>query len=178
MVKQSPYKALTAGSTPAPTITLKKTMKNFNLPKNILFSLGGIQMKESLKVRGILKNNKLFNKDVLEVHPHFYNRVNYAVAYVVDDPMAAFKVAVTDGSSVMSSAARAAIGSNMSVVQGTGSATSGDSAQSVLAGSEATTAALPIRVIDVVPATATGTDTFVELVVKINLHQYNNTTGV
>ncbi|WP_347016975.1 glycosyltransferase family 25 protein [Acinetobacter seifertii] len=67
---------------------LEKELKNFNLPKNILFSLGGIQMKESLKVRGILKNNKLFNKDVLEVHPHFYNRVNYAVAYVVDREMA------------------------------------------------------------------------------------------
>lgn len=104
--------------------------------------------------------------------------VTSAVAYVVDDPMAAFKVAVTDSGSAMSSAARAAIGSNMSVVQGTGSATSGDSAQSVLAGSENTTDTLPIRVIDVVPATATGTDTFVELVVKINLHQYNNTTGV
>ncbi|MFX8626277.1 glycosyltransferase family 25 protein [Acinetobacter baumannii] len=67
---------------------LEKELKNFNLPKNILFSLGGIQMKESLKVRGVLKNNKLFNKDVLEVHPHFYNRVNYAVAYVVDREMA------------------------------------------------------------------------------------------
>lgn len=104
--------------------------------------------------------------------------VSNAVAYVVDDPVAAFKVAVTNSSSAVSSAARAAIGSNMSVVQGTGSTISGDSGQSVLAGSEATTAALPIRVIDVVPATATGTDTFVELIVKINLHQYNNTTGV
>lgn len=67
---------------------LETELKSFNLPKNILFSLGGIQMKESLKVRGVLLSNKLFNKDVLEVHPHFYNRVNYAVAYVVDREMA------------------------------------------------------------------------------------------
>ncbi|EPG2861764.1 glycosyltransferase family 25 protein [Acinetobacter lactucae] len=67
---------------------LETELKNFNLPQNILFSLGGIQMKESLKVRGIIKEKKLFNKGVLEVHPHFYNRVNYAVAYVVDREMA------------------------------------------------------------------------------------------
>jgi hypothetical protein len=30
----------------------------------------------------------------------------------------------------------------------------------------------------VVPETATGADAFVELIVKINIHQYNNTTGV
>lgn len=101
-----------------------------------------------------------------------------AVAYVVDDPNAVFKVAVTDGSSDMSNAARDAIGSNMSIVQGTGDTNTGNSAVSVLAGSEATTATLPIRVVDVIEDTATGADTFVELVVKINIHQYNNTTGV
>jgi hypothetical protein len=100
-----------------------------------------------------------------------------AIGYVVDDPMVALKVAVTTSGSAMSVAALSAIGSNMSVVQGTGSATTGDSAQSVLAGSEATTATLPIRVIDVVPATQTSSG-YPELVVKINLHQYNNTTGV
>lgn len=101
-----------------------------------------------------------------------------AVAYVVDDPNAVFKVAVTNSSSVMSSAARAAIGANMSIIQGTGDTNTGNSAVSVLAGSEATTNTLPIRVIDVVEETATGADAFVELIVKINIHQYNNTTGV
>lgn len=101
-----------------------------------------------------------------------------AVAYVVDDPNAVFKVAVTNGSSVMGTAARAAIGSNMALVQGTGDADTGNSAVSVLAGSEATTNTLPIRVIDVVEETATGADAFAELVVKINLHQYNQATGV
>jgi hypothetical protein len=101
-----------------------------------------------------------------------------AVAYVVDDPNAVFKVAVTNSSSVMSTAARAAIGSNMSIIQGTGDTNTGNSAVSVLAGSEDTTNTLPIRVIDVVEETATAADAFVELIVKINIHQYNNTTGV
>ena len=129
---------------------------------------------------GVFMGVQYVNAQGQTVQAQYYpgTSVPNAVAYVVDDPVAAFKVAVTNGSSVMSSAARAAIGSNMSVVQGAGSTIYGDSGQSVLAGSEATTAALPIRVIDVVPATATGTDTFVELIVKINLHQYNNTTGV
>jgi len=104
--------------------------------------------------------------------------VTEAFAIVVDDPMAAFKVAVTDGSSNMSTAARAAVGSNMSVLAGTGDAATGNSGASVLAGSEATTAGLVVRVIDTVDETKTAADTFVELIVKINLHQYNNTTGV
>ena len=104
--------------------------------------------------------------------------VTEAFAIVVDDPLAAFKVAVTNGSSVMSSAARAAVGSNMSVLAGTGDANTGNSGASVLAGSEATTAGLVVRVIATVDQTSTAADTFVELVVKINLHQYTNTTGV
>ena len=104
--------------------------------------------------------------------------VTEAFAIVVDDPLAAFKVAVTNVSSVMSSAARAAVGSNMSVLAGTGDAATGNSGASVLAGSEATTAGLVVRVIDTVDETKTAADTFVEIIVKINLHQYNNTTGV
>lgn len=101
-----------------------------------------------------------------------------AVAYVVDDPMAQFQVAVTNsGSTVVDTTTIAARGANMSVVQGAGNTNTGDSGQSVLAGSEATTAALPIRVIDVVPATKTSTG-YPEILVKLNTHQYNNTTGV
>lgn len=101
-----------------------------------------------------------------------------AVAYVVDDPMALFQVAVTNSSSeVVDTTTIAARGANMSVIQGTGDTNTGDSAVSVLAGSEATTATLPIRVIDVVPATKTTTG-YPELLVKLNTHQYNSTTGV
>ena len=104
-----------------------------------------------------------------------------AMAYVVDDPNAVFKVAVTDGSGAMASVQRNAIGSNMAIVQGEGSTITGDSAVSVLAGSEATTATLPVRVVDIVPATAyasNGNTVYPEVIVKINTHQYNNPTGV
>ena len=104
--------------------------------------------------------------------------VTEAFAIVVDDPMAAFRVAVTAANSTMSSAAQAAVGSNMSVLAGTGDTATGNSGSSVLAGSEAGTAGLPMRVIATVDETKTGADAFVELIVKINLHQYTNTTGV
>ena len=104
--------------------------------------------------------------------------VTSASAIVVVDPVALFKVVATTSGSAVSSAALAAIGSNMEVVTGTGNANTGDSGMSVLAGSEADTAAFPIRVVDVVYATATSATTFPELIVKINLHQFNNTTGV
>jgi hypothetical protein len=104
--------------------------------------------------------------------------VTDAYAIVVDDPLAAFRVAVTAADSSMSSAARAGVGSNMSVLAGTGDTATGNSGASVLAGSEAGTAGLVVRVIDTVDETKTAADTFVEIIVKINLHQYNNTTGV
>jgi hypothetical protein len=101
-----------------------------------------------------------------------------AVAYVVDDPNAVFSVVSTDASSDVEAAARAVIGSNVSIIQGAGDTDTGNSGVSVLGSSADTTNTLPIRVVDVVPATATGADAFVELIVKINIHQYNNTTGV
>lgn len=100
------------------------------------------------------------------------------VAYVVVDSQAAYQVAVTDSGSVVDdSTTIAAIGANMEVVLGTGDATTGNSGMSVLAGSEIDTAAFPIRVVDVVPATQTATG-YPELVVKINVTQFDRATGV
>ena len=104
--------------------------------------------------------------------------VTDAYAIVVDDPMAAFKVAVTNAGSAVTAEDRTVVGANMAVVQGAGDTATGDSGQSVLAGSDAVTATIPVRVIDVVTDTATGADAFVELIVKLNTHQYNSTTGV
>ena len=104
--------------------------------------------------------------------------VTNAFAIVVDDPMAAFKVAVTNAGSTVTAEDRTVVGANMAVVQGAGDTATGDSGQSVLAGSDAVTATIPVRVIDVVTDTATGADAFVELIVKLNTHQYNSTTGV
>ena len=104
---------------------------------------------------------------------------NLAYAYVVDDQQALFKVAVVaSGSTTMSSAGRAVVGSNLPLVLNDGSTTTGDSAFGVTTTGGGTTATIPIRVIDVVPETATAADTYVELLVKINTHQYNDTTGV
>ena len=100
------------------------------------------------------------------------------VAYVVVDDQAAYKVAVTDsGSAVVDTTTIAAIGSNMEVVQGTGSTTTGNSGMSLLAGSEIDTSTFPIRVVDVVPATKTATG-YPELIVKINVTQFARATGV
>jgi hypothetical protein len=103
---------------------------------------------------------------------------NLAYAYVVDDPMALFKVAVVSSGTTMSSAGRTVVGTNLALVLNAGTTTTGDSAYAVTLTGAGTTATIPIRVIDVVPETATAADTYTELLVKINTHQYNNTTGV
>ncbi len=96
-----------------------------------------------------------------------------AVAYVVDDPMAAFKVAVTLSNGAMSTVNQSAVGANFSVVQGSGSNTTGDSGVSVFAtDAQGNAAALPVRVIAVVPDTAANATAFREVIVKINNHQY------
>ena len=103
---------------------------------------------------------------------------NLAYAYVVDDPMALFKVAVVSSGTTMSSAGRTVVGTNLALVLNAGNTTTGDSAYAVTLTGAGTTATIPIRVIDVVPETATAADTYTELLVKINTHQYNSTTGV
>lgn len=99
-------------------------------------------------------------------------------AFVVDDPNALFKVAVVSGTTVVAAVGRTVVGTNMALVQNAGSTITGDSKVAVLSTSANTTNTLPVRVIDVVPDTATGSDAFVELLVKINTHQYNSTTGL
>jgi len=103
-----------------------------------------------------------------------------AVAYIVDDPLALFKVAVTySGNATVTTVNQSIIGTNMSVRQGTGSSTTGDSAVSVYAtNAQGNAAALPVRVIGVVPETATSAGAFTEVLVKINNHQYNVATAL
>lgn len=103
--------------------------------------------------------------------------VTNVVAYVVDDPTALFKVAVVSSGTTMATLGRTAVGQNTSVILNAGNTATGDSKQAI-SSTTATTNTLPIRIVDVVPETATGADTFVELIVKINTHSYNNTTGV
>jgi hypothetical protein len=103
---------------------------------------------------------------------------NLAYAYVVDDPMALFKVAVVTSGTTMGTAGRTVVGSNLPLVLNAGNTNTGNSAFAVTLTGAGTTATIPIRVIDVVPETATAANTYTELLVKINNHQYNDTTGV
>ena len=132
---------------------------------------------------GVLVGCQYVNSSGQKVQAQYYpaglsTTANPAVAYVVDDPMAAFKVSVVSSGTTMATVGRAVIGANMALVQNTGSTVSGDSNVAVLSTSAATTNTLPVRVIDVVPETATGADAFAEVIVKINTHQYNSTTGI
>jgi hypothetical protein len=103
---------------------------------------------------------------------------NPAYAYVVDDQQALFKVAVVTSGTTMGTASRADVGSNIALVLNAGSTTTGDSAFGATLTGAGTTATIPLRVIDVVEQTATAPGVYAELFVKINAHQYNNTTGV
>ena len=101
-----------------------------------------------------------------------------AYAYVVDDQQALFKVAVVTSGTTMGTASRADVGSNVPLVLNAGSTTTGNSAFGVTLTGAGTTATIPLRVIDVVEQTASAPGVYTELLVKINAHQYNNTTGV
>jgi hypothetical protein len=94
-----------------------------------------------------------------------------AVAYVVDDAAAAFKVAITfSGNATVTTANASVVGTNLSIRQGTGSTTTGNSGLSVIAPTSGAGAVstLPVRVVAVVPETASGNNAFTEVVVKLN----------
>jgi hypothetical protein len=106
-----------------------------------------------------------------------------AYAYVVDDPNAVFKVVTTNGAATTTPTAytRAIVGANVAITVNTGSTTTGDSYYGIDGTSANTTNTLPVRVIDVVPDTSYisgGTTYYYEYIVKFNLHQYTDTTGV
>jgi len=101
------------------------------------------------------------------------------VAYVADDPDLVMKTAIVSGTTVVAQATRAnLVGGNTALVPNAGSTTTGNSAMAVL-NSTATTAAIPFKVVDVVPDTAPATGSFVAVLVSWNpgIHQYRLATG-
>lgn len=102
-----------------------------------------------------------------------------AIAYVVVDENAAYKVAVTNGSGVMSSTTTKAIGVNLAVDQEAGSATTGNSGNGVTAPSTGAgnAATLPVKVIAVVPETAINATNFREVIVVLTNPQLTSATG-
>lgn len=96
-------------------------------------------------------------------------------AYVLDDPYVLMKM---QGDA---SLAQTAIGNNVSMVQTAGSTDIGRSKNAVDSSTiVATTATLPLRIIDFVdgPDSSVG-DAYTDVIVKFNVgHQYLNTTGI
>jgi hypothetical protein len=116
--------------------------------------------------------------------PGFASGVTDAVAYIVDDPDALFKV-VSVGSTADSTGltpvalAQTVLGNNVALVQNTGSTVTDNSKVGVYWNSGATTSSLPFRIVELVPDTATAAG-FYEVIVKFNFgyHSYYNATGV
>jgi hypothetical protein len=102
-----------------------------------------------------------------------------AIAYVVVDENAAYKVAVTNGSGVMSSTTDNAIGVNLVIDQEAGSATTGNSGNGVTAPSAGSgnASTLPVKVIAVVPETAINATNFSEVLVVLNNPQLTTAAG-
>lgn len=90
-----------------------------------------------------------------------------AVAIVCDDPDTVFKAVVCNTGTTVASGARAMIGQNLAMINNTGNVNTGDSANALLAPSDtpATTDALPVRVLGLVPDTVVtlGTATYTSI---------------
>ena len=90
-----------------------------------------------------------------------------AVAIVCDDPDTVFKAVVCNTGTTVASGARAMIGQNLAMINNTGNVNTGDSANALLARSDtpATTDALPVRVLGLVPDTVVtlGTATYTSI---------------
>jgi hypothetical protein len=76
-------------------------------------------------------------------------------AYILDDPDAVFKAVVCSSGTTVASAAMAMIGTNLSAINNTGSTTTGNSANAVLAPSATpVTTTLPLRLVGLVQESA------------------------
>lgn len=74
-------------------VELEKEVRGLNLKPSFFLSLGGIQLKHSQKVKGYIYQQKLLDKNILEVHPFYYKKLVSAYAYIVDREMAALLLA-------------------------------------------------------------------------------------
>jgi hypothetical protein len=91
-----------------------------------------------------------------------------AVAFVLDDPDVLFKVAAVSSGTTIAFYGQTVIGTNVALVQNSGSTTTGDSAVAIDGSSAAVTASLPIRIIAGVPDTANASGNFCEFICKWN----------
>jgi hypothetical protein len=102
-------------------------------------------------------------------------------AYVADDPDQLYKVAIVSSGTTIGYVNRTSVGNNAVLVQNAGNTTNGNS-RVAIDNTTNTTSTWPVRVIDVVPETATAGNpgSYTEVIVKWNqgMHQYLNPTGV
>lgn len=101
-----------------------------------------------------------------------------AVAYVSEDPMELYNVAlVSSGTTISGSAATALLGKNAALVQNAGSTVTGRSAVAI--NGVATTATLPIRIVDIVPGTQDASNNYTAALVMFNfgMHSYQVAAG-
>lgn len=135
---------------------------------------------------GVFMGCQYTNSSGQTVQAQYYpgTAVTNAIAYVVVDPSAAFKVAITTSgdTATVTGANQTIVGANVATVYGTGSTITGDSGSSVVlpANGAGATTTLPFRVIAVVPDTSyvsSGTVIYPEVIVKINDPQYTALTG-
>jgi hypothetical protein len=110
-------------------------------------------------------------------------------AFVVDDPDVVMKAAVCSSGTTMATVARTVIGNNASILSNTLNTTNGRGKLAVLSSSPAATLTFPLKVIDVVEDTKTGSDAFQEILVIFNApneqsniavggHHYRVSTGL
>ena len=129
---------------------------------------------------GCSYTDPVFGKTFRQYYPGTTN-ITDVVAYVQDDPDALFKVAVVSSGTTIGYVNRTAVGNNAVLVQNSGNSITGNSQVAVSATTN-TTSTWPVRVIDVVPETATAGNpgSYTEVIVKWNqgMHQYLNPTGV
>ena len=88
-------------------------------------------------------------------------------AFVVDDPDVVMKVAVCSSGTTMATVARTVIGNNVAIISNTLNTTNGRGKLAV-SSSPAATLTLPLKIIDVVEDTKTGSDAFQEVLVVFN----------
>ncbi len=91
-------------------------------------------------------------------------------AYVCDDPDQLFKVAIVSSGTTIGTVQRTVVGNNTALVQNAGSTTTGNSGVAI-DDTTATTASLPIRIVDLVPETSYvsgGNVVYQEAIVKWN----------
>jgi hypothetical protein len=136
---------------------------------------------------GVVTGFQYTNSSGQTVQAQYYpgTSVTNAIAYVVVDASASFKVAVTTSGTpgTVTYANATILGTNVAEIQnGTGSTTTGDSQASVVkpANGAGDTTTLPWRVVGLVPDTAYYVSTtlvYPEVIVKINNPQLTALTG-